>query len=277
MKMDQLENFETSLVPQTVYELHELRGAEPELRLFTAALRPPTGAFRMQLDAHARSWSDAKLVGHLKQHVDFAQLLEHDVHLVAQLLTHEGEAHELLVLVSVAHDEMIRVLGESEHGLKLGFAAALETHAGSFSELDDLFHHVSLLIHLDRVNRGVSAGVLVLPNGTIESFGQGFDARAEDVGESEQQRQADALRLEVVREIEKVELTRRVVRIGPDHDVALFIDVEVTDAPPLDVVEGAGGVDRPFFLTARVRHRRSAGHRHAESLGHADWIRYRQG
>ena len=101
---------------------------------------------------------DAHLVGHLEQHVDLAQLLDHDEHLVAELLAHEGEAHELLVLVAVADDQVVGVLGEAEHRLQLRLAAALEADAVRLAELDDLLDDVALLVDLDRIDRGVAAG-----------------------------------------------------------------------------------------------------------------------
>ncbi len=52
---------------------------------------------------------DVHLGGHLEQHVELAQLLEHDHHRVAQLLADQGEAHELLVLVAVADDQVCAV------------------------------------------------------------------------------------------------------------------------------------------------------------------------
>ena len=64
-------------------------------------------AFGRELDAHAGRRRDAELVRRLQQHVELAQLLEHDEDLVAELLAHEGEAHELLVLVAVADDEVV--------------------------------------------------------------------------------------------------------------------------------------------------------------------------
>ena len=51
--------------------------------------------------------STPRAVRRLEQHVELAQLLEHDEDLVPELLAHEGQAHELLVLVAVADDEVV--------------------------------------------------------------------------------------------------------------------------------------------------------------------------
>ena len=76
---------------------------------------------------------------------------------MSELLAHEGEAHELLVLVAVADDQVIGVLGQAEHRLQLRLAAALEADAVRLAELDDLLDDVPLLIDLDRIDRRVAA------------------------------------------------------------------------------------------------------------------------
>ena len=175
---------------QLVDRLHELRGVEAELRLLAAALLPAAEAARRELDAHAGRRRHAHLVGDLEQHVDLAQLLDDDEHLVAELLAHEGEAHELLVLVAVADDQVIGVLGEAEDRLELRLAAALEADAVRLAELDDLLDDVALLIDLDRIHGRVAAGVAELLARLLEARRQRLDARAKDVGEAQAARAA---------------------------------------------------------------------------------------
>src|SRR5688500_9812933 len=152
VKVNQLENVEATERLEAVDQLDELRGAQPELRFLSAAFCPAARAFRVKLDPYARRWRHAELVGHLQQNIHLAQLLEDDENLMTQLLTHQSEAHELLVLVAVAHDEVIGVLGQPQHRLELRLAAALQPDAGGLAELDDLLDNVSLLIHLDRMH-----------------------------------------------------------------------------------------------------------------------------
>ncbi len=199
VKVNQLEDVEPAFLLQPVDEPHQLRRAEAELRLLATTLCPASGAFGVELDAHPGSRRDAELVGDLEQDVHLAQLLEHNEDLMPELLTHQGEAHELLVLVAVAHDHVISVLGESEYGLKLRLAPALQADASDFSKLDYLFDHVALLIHLDRVNRRVSALIGKFSAGTREFLVQRFDSRSQDIRETQQQRQANALLLQIVR------------------------------------------------------------------------------
>ena len=162
VEVDELEDLEAVGVAQLVDDSNELARAESELRLLAAALRPAPMALGGQLDAHARLRRHAHLVGNTQQHIELTFLLDDDEHLVAELLAHEGEAHELLVLVAVADDHVIRRFAEREHGLQLRLAAALDADAVRRAELHDLLDDVALLIDLDRVHEGVRSLVLEL-------------------------------------------------------------------------------------------------------------------
>ena len=233
------------------------------------------------LDPYARGGDYPHLVRYLEKNVHFAELLENNEDLVPELLSHQREAHELFILIPVAHDEMIGVLGEAENSLQLGLAAALEPDARSLPEFDDLFDYVPLLIHLDRIHGGVCARVVVLLYRVGESGVQRFDARSQDVGESKQQRKADPLRFEIVGKLEEVELTRRLSEIGTDDYMTCFTDVEVADAPAFNVVKCPGRLDRPRLggfgelCGLAADYGGIAGYGHAQSLGHcaARWYR----
>src|SRR5690348_5838763 len=160
MKVNQLENVEPARSTQLVDRRHEIGGVQAELGLLAAALLPPAEAPRRKLDAHASRRLDLHLVRDLKQHIDLAQLLENDEHLMPELLAHEGEAHELFVLVAIAHDDVVGRLRQSEYCLQFRLAAALEPDSMGLPEFENLLDDVALLIHLDRIHRRVAAGVI---------------------------------------------------------------------------------------------------------------------
>ena len=81
---------------------------------------------RGELDADTGRRHDAEIVRCLQQHIDLAQLLDDDEDLVAEPLAHEGQPHELLVLVPVAHDHVVGRLRERQHRLQLRLGPALE-------------------------------------------------------------------------------------------------------------------------------------------------------
>src|SRR5690606_14057522 len=167
-----------------------------------------------------------------------------------QLLTHQREADELLVLVSVAHDDVVGSLAERQHGLELGLAADLETDSVRLTEVEDLLDDVALLVHLDRVNRGVASLVAELLDRALEALGQRLDPRPQDVGEPQQQGKRDSLRRQVLRQLEEIQPAFRLP--GRVYgDVTLLVDPEITDTPALDVVKLEGIIYRPCLLRHR--------------------------
>jgi hypothetical protein len=190
----------------------------PNLDFSPARLRPAARALARELDAHADRRRHAHLARDRQQHVELAHLLDDDEHGVPELLAHEGEAHELLVLVAVADDEVIGAVGQREDGLQLGLGAALESDAGCLAELDDLLDHVALLVHLDRIDGRVLPLVLELGDGAREAGVQHLDARLEDLREPQEHGEVDALGLEVVRELEEVERLLGTVLVGAHDD-----------------------------------------------------------
>ena len=250
VEMHQLEQLLPSARRQPVEELHQLHRAEAELGAFAAALGPPPRALGGELDPDAEVGHHAHFVGHAERGLELAHLLQHDEHLVPEPLAHQRQPHELLVLVAVADDEVVGLLGEAQHRLELRLAAALEAHAEGAAEADDLLDDVALLIDLDRVHRGVGTPIAALVDGALELGGQRGDPRVQDVGEPEQERQADALCVQIERQ--PVEVDRAIAAlIGMDADVALGIDAEIAEAPAAHVVELLGVLDGPGGIRDR--------------------------
>ncbi len=114
------------------------------------------------------------------------------------------------------------------------------------AELDDLLDHVALLVDLDRVDGGVAPFVPEFLDGVLELGGQGLDPGLEDVGEAEQQRQADALGVEVEGQVVEVESALG-IRVGVDDDAPLGVDPEEAEAPALHVVQLLRVLDGPVI------------------------------
>src|SRR3954463_14326458 len=78
--------------------------------------------------------------------------------------------------------------------LAAGFEAVVERAA----VFDDFFDDRAVLVDLDRVDAAVLAAVAVLADRARERAAEQLDARAEDVGEPQQDRQLDAATAELV-------------------------------------------------------------------------------
>ncbi len=172
---------------------------------------------------------------------------------MAELLTHQGEPHVFLVLVAVAHDEVPGVVVQRQYCLQLRLAAALEADTVCRAELHDLLDHVPLLIDLDRIDESVGAFVLELLDRNSESLTQCRYAGAQYVGESQQKRQPNPLRLEVARQLEQIELAVGLSAIRTHDDMPRGVHIEESDSPPLHVVQLPGVFNRPDLLVGSFR------------------------
>ncbi len=67
----------------------------------------------------------------------------------AELASEEGVLNEARVLVAVADHKTFGVRVHGERGEKLGFAAGLDAKVPGLASIDDLFHDLAELVHLD--------------------------------------------------------------------------------------------------------------------------------
>ena len=98
---------------------------------------------------------------------------------------HEGEPDEGFVLVAVADQQGFRVVHDGEDGVQLRLGPGFEADVVRPAEFYDFFHHLALLVHLDRVDAVVLAFVVVFLDGVLENGGQAVDAGAQNIGEPE--------------------------------------------------------------------------------------------
>ena len=106
---------------------------------------------------------------------------------------------------------------------------------------------MALLVHLDRVDAVVGAGVAELGARLLERLGDLADAVAEDVGEADEERRLDAAFAELIDEVLEVDGPLGVL-VGVDGDVPELVDPEVALAPVLDAV----GLERVVELPRGV-------------------------
>ena len=109
----------------------------------------------------------------------------------AHLLGQHRHLDVFFVLEAVADDGRV-VIGQRHYGQQLGFGAGFQTKMIGSAVLHDLFDHLPLLIHLDRVDAEVAALVLVFGNGALESRVDLAQPVFQDIGETDQDRQRDA-------------------------------------------------------------------------------------
>ena len=103
----------------------------------------------------------------LQDQVQFGVFFHHRDNLAAQFLGEHGHLDIFIVLETVADDRRV-VVGQRHHGHQFRFGAGFQPEAERLAEFEHLFHHLALLVDLDRVNTAIAALVLVLVDGGLE-------------------------------------------------------------------------------------------------------------
>jgi len=215
--------------------LDHLGSRQAELREVATGLLPAARTARRQPRAEAERWFDLHALADAMDVLELRRLLDDEDDGLAHLRREQRGLDVLLVLVAVADDERFVVLMDRHDGEELGLATGLEAVVERAAELDDLFDDGAVLVDLDRIDAAVLTFVVVLLDRAVERRAEQLDARLQDVGEAQQDRQLDAARDELVDELFHVD--RALSLATRRHDqIALIVDVEVAAAPPRDVV-----------------------------------------
>ena len=175
--------------------------------------------------------------------MQFGVFLDHRDDVPAHLLRQHGHLDVLVVLEAVADDGRF-VVGHGHHGHQFGLGAGFQAELVRLAELQDLFHHLPLLVHLDGVDAAVAALVVVLGDGGLERVVDFAQPVLEDVGEADQDREVDAAQHQRVDQFLEIDGAGRIL-LRVDAHVPVVPDREIALAPAGDVVEIAGELRRP--------------------------------
>ena len=235
---------------QTIQQFDETRGAQSELRLLSPALGPTARPSRAQFDPDPHPRGHPDFLGYSQEGVQLTQLFQDHEHLVSHALRREGQTHVFGVLVPIADDRVTGVATHPQHRLEFGLAAALEAHSEGRPELEDLLHHVALLIDLDRIHEVIPTAVVEFRDGAGKSVRHVGDPGPQDVREAQQNRQTDALFRQVDRQPVQVE-SRSLVSRGVNRHVACSIHAEKPESPLPHAVERLGLGRTPGRVSGR--------------------------
>ncbi|MCY1401181.1 hypothetical protein D9M71_162930 [compost metagenome] len=214
----------------------QLRRGQAELGLFATGIRPFRRGQRGQPHAQADLRQHADGGRFLDHQLNLGLLLDHDEHVVAELLPHQRQLDELAVLVAVA-DDGAALRRQRQHRQQLGLGAGFQAD-GDVLRGDDAFHHRFLLVDLDRVQRGVAALVFQARDVGVEGAGQLAHAVLQDVREAHQQRQRQPRFAQLADQ--RVKIDRLAVHaLRTRLDVAGVVDREIAGAPVANAVDAA--------------------------------------
>ena len=187
-----------------------------------------------------------------------AEFLDDGNDLLAGLAGEHGHLNELVVHETVADDRRIEAVGQREHCEQFRFRAGFQTEIKRSAKVENLLDDVALLVNLDRIDATILARIVEFANGMLKGIVNLADAMAQNVGETHQDRQLDAARLQLIDEVFEVDgLFGALAWL--DGDVAELVDAEVAFAPVADAVGFDGVDDLPLLHQFRLcdfRHRK---------------------
>ena len=135
--------------------------------------------------------------GMLQDQVQLGVLFDHRDDLPADLLGQHDHLDVLVVLEAVADDGRL-VVGDGQHRQQLRLRAGFQAELVRPAVLEDFFHHLALLVDLDRIDAAVAALVAVLGDGVLKRLVHLAQAVLQNFAEADQDRQRDAAKLEIV-------------------------------------------------------------------------------
>src|SRR5687767_8354563 len=150
VKVEQLKAILHAAGFQFLQPAQNLTYRETELRAVAPRRLPPAASAGGQLDPHADRRTHTHLLRVLENQLQLGVLLDDRDDVAADLLRQHGHLDEFRILEAIADNRRV-VVGERHHGEKLGLRSRLEAEMVRPPELEDLFHHLALLIDLDRV------------------------------------------------------------------------------------------------------------------------------
>jgi hypothetical protein len=244
VEVQELQRVQHRHAAELLDRVHELAGGEAELRPVARGLHPLARALGGQARADADDGGDAEIAAGRDDGIHLGHAVHHDDDLAPELLGQHRRLDVGAVLVPVADDQRFRVLLQGERDQELRLAARLQAEVEGPAVFDQLLDDVALLVDLDRVDAAIAALVVVLGDGLLEGAAELLDARAEDVGEADEDREVQPALTEILDELLEVDRVRARSG-GGDLNVAGVVDGEEVPAPSADVVQLERILDRP--------------------------------
>ena len=226
VEMHELEAMREPVFLEEIARPHEVRRGQAELRVLPTAGRPLAGGTRLQAHPQTHQWLDAHFLGNLDDLAQFLDLLDDHDDLLAQLAAHQRVLDEHGVLVTVADDDALQVAVHSQRGEEFRLAAALQPEVVFRARVEDFLHDLTQLVDLDRENAAVRLLVAGLRDGAGERLADRLHAVAQEVLETDDQREAVALFARFLHDGHHVD-GRALVLQGRDLAIALRVDRKI--------------------------------------------------
>ncbi len=128
--------------------------------------------------------------------------------------------------------------------MKLRLRSGLKSDVEFFAMADDLLHHRTHLIDLDRIDDEILGAVTIFFGRLPEALRDLFDTVVEYVGKTEQYGRRDIAHLKLIHHLLEVD---RCITFARSHShVTFFVDGEIFQTPSIDIVQLRAVVNTPF-------------------------------
>ncbi len=218
---------------------------QAELGAEAGAVFPAARAARGQLDAHSQNRTHAQLLGIADDGFQLGEFLHDGNDLLAHLAGQHGHLDELVIFETVADDGRIQAVGQGQDGEQLGLGTGFQAEVERLAEIENLFDHVPLLVHLDGIDAAVIAAKVEFGNGGAKGLLDFAHPMPQNIGEAEQDGQLNAPFLKLIDQFLEVDGLGGVF-IGVDGDMASLVDTEVALAPIAHAVGFQSVLDFPL-------------------------------
>ncbi len=245
VEMQQLEAILHTPAFQFFQSLQQLGHRQSEFRTVTAGRLPAPRSPGRQFHTHADFGSHANFFSVFQNQPQLGVLFDHRNNIAADLMGEHRRFDELGILETIADDRRV-VRGHRHHGQQLRLAASLQAELIRLAELQHLFDHLPLLVHLDRVNAAVVSLVLLLGHRRLKGAVNFAQAMLQNIGEANQNWQIDAAQLQPIDQLLQIDRPLRILG-GVHANVPIAVHRKVAIPPPRHFVQFSGIGHRPAF------------------------------
>src|SRR5579875_104478 len=241
-----MQKAQTLLEPSRLQKFDRLErfaDGEPEFRTVSArgfpTPRSPAGQFDPQTDR--RRYAD--LLGVPCDELELREFFYDRDNASADLLGEHYHLDVLVILKSVADDRRL-VIRDRQHSQQLWLSTAFQSKPIRPAKIDNFFHHLPLLIHLDGVHAAVGALIAVFTDRGIKRLVQLCQPVPQNASKTNQDGQRDATPLQRVHQLLQIDTATRLL-FRMHKQVAVFANRKIALSPACNVVQLRGVGDSP--------------------------------
>ena len=203
--MDEFQAVLHLVFSQSVDSFQQFARVQAKLAVVAARLFPFSAARARQFDADSDVRTHTDPLCKAGNQVQFVELFHNEKYSASHLLRQQSQLHIVLVLVSIADNEIVLIDIRSEHSVQLRLRAGLQPDVEFLAVAHDFVDHLTHLVHLYRIDDKVLRAIFIFLCGLLEASRNLLDAIVEDIGETQQHRSGNVTNLQLVHQFFQID------------------------------------------------------------------------